>query len=98
LDWQIALELAQADDIGDAKTYASVVHGERFVLGELWRAALVSQMLTPAPDVNAVAWKRAVLSGGQPGFVSVAPETLHKAIADDVQWLNDHPTRRRAGR
>ena len=80
--------------IGDFKTYASVVHGERFVLVDLWRNALVSQFLTPAPDVSAVTWKRIALRKGDCRYGVVEPEALHKAIADDVQWLKDHPTRR----
>jgi hypothetical protein len=94
LDWQIALELGQMYGTGDAVTYASAVHGERFVLVDLWRAAIVTQILTPAPDLGAVAWKRTALKRGDHHYVAVAPEALHKAIADDVQWLKDHPTRR----
>jgi hypothetical protein len=98
IDWQFALEMAQSYDIGDSKTYASVVHGERFVLVDLWRTALVSQILTPAPDMGAVAWKRIALRKGDCRYGSVAPEALHKAIAEDVKWLKDHPSRRQIGR
>jgi hypothetical protein len=95
VDWQFALEVAQMYDIGDSKTYASVVHGERFVLVDLWRAAIVTQILTPAPDLGAVAWKRTALKRGDHHHVAIPPEALHKAIAEDEQWLKDHPTRRR---
>ena len=71
VDWLFALEIAQMDDVGDAKTYASVVHGERFVLLDLWRAALVSQILTPAPNAGAVAWKRVSLRHGAHHHVAI---------------------------
>jgi hypothetical protein len=62
LDWQSALEFAQRDGIGDSSSFEQVMHGERFELLELWRAALVEQMLTPAPDLAAIAWKRSKLA------------------------------------
>jgi hypothetical protein len=59
-----------------------------------WRASLVKQMLTPAPDVGAVTWKKAALQGGQHRHTDVKPERLERAIADDVAFLDAHPTRR----
>ena len=64
------------------------------MLVELWRAALVKQLLTPAPDISAVTWKRAQLPGKQYAHVGVKRERIELAIAADAEWLAAHPTRR----
>jgi len=53
----------------------------------LWRAALVQQMLTPAPDVAAVLWKRAKLRAEGWRHTDVKPERLQRAIDADVDGL-----------
>jgi hypothetical protein len=55
---------------------------------------LVKQMLTPAPDVGAVNWKRTQLRGGQHRYTTVKPERLQRAIDADVEWLKAHPSRK----
>jgi hypothetical protein len=65
---------------------------------ERWRAALVRQLLTPAPDVAAVAWKRAKLSGGDFLYLPVKPDRVERAIADDDAFLTSHPTRTKGPR
>jgi hypothetical protein len=66
------------------------------VLIDLWRAALVAQMLTPAFDVAGVNWKRAQLQAGQYRYAAekVKPERLQHAIEADIEWLEAHPTRK----
>ena len=94
MDWHTALSLAQQYDVAEAKTYAKSENEQHFVLVGLWRTALVSQMLTPAPDAAAVAWKRAQFRRGEHRYSEVKPELLERSIDSDVRWLNDHPTRR----
>ena len=59
-----------------------------------WREALVSQVLTPAPDANSVKWKQAVLDSGDLENAEVKTERVERAIADDIAFLEAHPTRR----
>ena len=94
LDWHSDLSLAQQYDIAESRTYAKCEHQEHHALVDQWRAALVRQMLTPAPDTAAVAWKRATFRGGQHAYTTVKPKLIEQSIADDVKWLSDHPTRK----
>jgi hypothetical protein len=63
LDWHNALDTAQRHGIGDSREYEQIGndHAVHNRLLKQWRAALVDQMLTPAPDIAAVIWKRAKL-------------------------------------
>jgi hypothetical protein len=95
LDWHSALSWAQTHGVADANSYPKCEEGkQRFALVHLWRDALVKQMLTPAPDLAAVAWKRAQLRAGNYRYSRVKPERLQRAIDPDVEWLEAHPTRK----
>jgi hypothetical protein len=59
-----------------------------------WRAALVKQLLTPAPDGASVKWKQAALARGEHCYTGVKPERIERAIADDLAFLAAHPVRR----
>jgi hypothetical protein len=59
-----------------------------------WRDALVAQLLTPAPDMNAITWKRGQLRDRQWRFTSTTDKQIERAIADDIAWLERHPTRK----
>jgi hypothetical protein len=96
LDWQSALSIAQDHDVADAKSFPPCDDSgsSRMVLVDLWRAALVAQMLTPASDVAAVNWKRAQLQAENYRYTDVKPERLQHAIEADIEWLEAHPTRK----
>ena len=66
------------------------------MLVDLWRAALVAQMSTPAPDVAGVNWKRAQHRAAEYRYAAekVNLERLQRAIEADVEWLEAHPTRK----
>jgi hypothetical protein len=85
---------AQTWHVADTNTHAKSDHKERWMLVDLWRAALVKRLLTPAPDVGAVTWKWAQLAGEQYKHVGVKRERIELAIAADAEWLAAHPTRR----
>jgi hypothetical protein len=50
-------------------------------------------LLTPAPDQQAVAWKRRQLEGDKIKYLGIECGELKRAIAEDVTWLKTHPTR-----
>ncbi len=58
-----------------------------------WRAAIVAQLLTPAPTAREITWKRAVLKARDCRYTDVTPEQIECAIADDVEFLRTHPVR-----
>jgi hypothetical protein len=61
---------------------------------EKFRDALVRQLLTPAPDIGAVNWKKTNFAAGQHKYTNVKSEKIERAIADDLAWLAGHPTKR----
>ena len=60
-----------------------------------WREAVAKKLLTPAPDLGAITWKRAKLKSRDFSYLTVKKERVERVIADDVAFLDAHPTRRR---
>jgi hypothetical protein len=94
MKWHSALSCAQRYGIGDSASFTSADYPERYSFVDMWRAALVKQLLTPAPDVAAVTWKRTQLADGQYEHAGVKRERIEHAIATDAEWLAAHPTKR----
>jgi hypothetical protein len=63
-----------------------------------YRVAWALLMLTPAPDVRSVTWKRAELKAERYKYTGLRPERIERAVADDVEFLKAHPSRRGGGR
>ncbi|MGY2903710.1 hypothetical protein [Bradyrhizobium sp. URHC0002] len=57
----------------------------------------MKQLLTPAPDLAAITWKRAKLAGRQFSHLPIKAERIEQAITEDVAFLAAHPTRVRKG-
>jgi hypothetical protein len=57
-----------------------------------YRAAIMAQLLTPAPTAREVEWKRAVFRHRHE-HTDIKPERIERAIADDVEFLRTHPVR-----
>jgi hypothetical protein len=93
LEWNSALSSAQSWDVADANSYPKCDE-DRLDLVDLWRVSLVKQMLTPAPDVTAVNWKRAQFRAENFLYTNVKPERLQRAIDADVEWLAAHPSKK----
>jgi hypothetical protein len=94
LDWCSALETAQRNEIADSASFPSVENENRFGLLDKWREAVAKKLLTPAPDLVAIAWKRAKLNSSDFPYLPIKKERVERAIADDVAFLEAHPTRR----
>ena len=95
--WRALLDLNSA--VSSAKCYGlKEVEGHpdpdaaRLSILDSWREALDRQLLTPAPDMASVSWKRQKLRDSYRN-----EELIEKAIADDVAFLEGHPTRRDRG-
>lgn len=63
-----------------------------------WRKAQLLQMLTPAPTVEALTWKRQAFASRQYEHIGMDPERIQRgveqSIEEDAAWLKAHPTRR----
>ena len=93
MDWRSALGTAQQYGIADSASFPSTENENRFGLVDTWREAVVKQLLTPAPDGAAVAWKRAKLAGRGFSHLPTKAERIERVIAEDLAFLAAHPVR-----
>jgi hypothetical protein len=65
--WEMnsAISRAQSHGLPEGKNHPPYNSDEHWTLLANYRAAIAAQLLTPAPDVAAMTWKRAALKGGQ---------------------------------
>ena len=77
----------------EARGRYEVSHDGRWAFVNKYREALGEQLLTPAPNVASVNWKRQQLSKPCIPYIGVEKELVEKAIADDIAFLDAHPTR-----
>jgi hypothetical protein len=66
----------------------------RFGLVDIWREAVAKQLLTPAPTLADVAWKRAKVKSDEFNRLPITLAQAEQAIANDLAFLAAHPTRR----
>jgi hypothetical protein len=92
--WRYELATAQRYGIGDSASFPAPVSAGRFEDVNLWREAVAKQLLTPAPTLGDVAWKRAKIKSDDFKQLPIALVRAEQAIADDVAFLAAHPTRR----
>lgn len=59
-----------------------------------WREAQVAQLLTPAPTMAAITWKRQAFASGEYWHIGADAAELERAIDLDAAWLAAHPTKR----
>jgi hypothetical protein len=97
LDWHSELGIAQRYGIADSVSFPSAENENRFGLVDKWREAVAKKLLTPAPDLGAITWKRAKLKSSDFPHLPVKKERVERAIADDVAFLEAHPTRAKRG-
>ena len=60
----------------------------------LWRAALVAQILLPAPRQDCVTWKKSRLAIGEIERAGMTRERAQNVIDGDIAFLAAHPTRK----
>ncbi len=94
MEWNSALGIAQRYGIADGASFPSAENESRRGLVDTWREAVAKQLLTPAPDLGAVTWKRAKLKSSGFKHVPINAARAEQAIADDLAFLAEHPTRR----
>jgi hypothetical protein len=92
--WQDELEIAQRNGIGDSASFPPAENENRFGRVDKWREAVAKQLLTPAPTLAAVAWKRARIKSDEFNRLPITLARAEHAIADDLAFLAAHPTSR----
>jgi hypothetical protein len=89
-----AISLVQNHGLPEGELHPPREPGVWLALVAKYREAWVRLMLTPAPTMLEVAWKGAQLKAGNYEYTDLKPERIERAIADDVEFLKTHPTRR----
>jgi hypothetical protein len=90
-----AISYVQRFDVPEGKLHPVREPKDHGTLIERYRLAWCHLMLTPAPDMRSVTWKQAQLKAENYKYTGLTPERIERAIADDVEFLKAHPTRRR---
>jgi hypothetical protein len=90
LDFNHAVLHAKRHGLKEAQAHVGISEEGRWPILDSYREALGKQLLTPAPDVASVNWKRQRL---RKSYNGVKKELVEKAIADDIAFLDAHPTR-----
>jgi hypothetical protein len=92
---QHAIAIAQIQKIPEGRNHPAInwADSERCEFLENYRAAIAKQLLTPAPDICAVTWKKAALKAGDHKYTDVKSERIERVIADDLAFLAAHPVR-----
>jgi hypothetical protein len=92
--WHHELETAQRYGIGDSGSFPPPAHASPFEAVDTWREAVAKQLLTPAPTLADVAWKRAKIKSDEFNRLPITLARAEQAVADDLAFLAAHPTRR----
>jgi hypothetical protein len=81
MEMESAISCAQSHGLPEGNNHPPHNPDERWTLLAKWRQAIAQQLLTPAPDTAAVAWKKAAQAGGQHEYTDVKSERIERAIA-----------------
>jgi hypothetical protein len=84
-----AVFIAKMHYVNEVRAHAETSHQARWAIVNGYRDALGRQLLTPAPDMAIVNWKRRHLS--KP-YVGADKDAIAKAIAEDIAFLDAHQT------
>lgn len=84
------IEAVRRAGLPEARNHPERSDEERWALVDNYRAAFVRQLLTPAPNVAEIVWKRARVRAA---YISPADkERVERVIADDLAFVDRYPT------
>jgi hypothetical protein len=89
-----AISCVQNYGTPEGDTHEFVTDETHGMLVTKWRAAWACLMLTPAPNGRELNWKRDQIKGKKWKYNGLSAARIEQAIADDVEWLEAHPTRK----
>jgi DNA helicase IV len=90
VDFEDAVTSAQRMGLPEGRSHAPV-DDDRMSKVKSWRAAIVRQLLTPAPDAASVKWKQAAWT--RDNYLAVKGERVERAISEDLAFLAAYPIR-----
>ena len=93
LDMESGISTAQRHGIPEGANHPPRIPDDRWAMIANWRLSIAAQLMTPAPDTRAIAWKKAALDGGEWEYTDLTRERIERAIADDEAFLAEHPMR-----
>jgi hypothetical protein len=99
MDFYFAVYVAQREGMIEARRdHRPIELGDHGFAVTGLREAIAAQLLTPAPDVASIKWKRRAFAKNGWRRVDVTAEEIEqqieRAIAEDVAFLAAHPVRR----
>ena len=89
-----AIHRVQQSELPEGDLHKPLAPGSWKPILAKYHAAIMAQLLTPAPTAREIEWKRAVFKHGDHEHTDIKPERIERAIAEDVEFLRTHPTRR----
>jgi hypothetical protein len=94
LDMEAAISIAQNRGIPEGAIHPPIIADDRWKILAKLRLSIATQLMTPAPDTRAIAWKKAALEGEQWKWTDLTRERIERAIAGDLAFLAAHPTKK----
>jgi hypothetical protein len=85
-----AIHRVQLHELPEGDLHQPLAPGSCWPILAKYDAAIVAQLLTPAPTALEITWKRAVFKAGRHKHTDVKPERIERAIAEDVAFLAAH--------
>jgi hypothetical protein len=80
---------AKKHDVKEARGYPETSGRAEMEILDAYRVAIGQQLLTPAHGMASVNWKR---RHWREPCLEIDEDSIAKAIAEDVAWLDSHPT------
>ena len=84
-----AVMRAKDYDVKEARGYPKTSHQAEFEIIDAYRVAFGQQLLTPAHNMDTVNWKR---RHWREPCLNISEDAIAKTIAEDIAWLDSHPT------
>lgn len=95
MEMHIKISIAQKYALPEMQGCPATDPAEYPRLVENWRRARLEQLLTPAPTMTLLVWKRECVArmNNEYDWAGVKPSRIEKALAEDEAFLKAHPTR-----
>ncbi|MBR0907031.1 hypothetical protein [Bradyrhizobium liaoningense] len=96
IDMNDAIYCVQNSKLEEGNLHSPLTE-DRFDLVRRWRLAVVWQIFTPASRLADVHWKERILANQEGRYLPITEAELRQVIAQDVEFLRQHPIRRARG-
>ena len=94
LDMEHAIHRVQHWEVPEARNHSRRGNHARMEILSCYRAALVDQILRPAPRRSDVEWKRRQVAASTFKYCGLSEDLAQRAISEDMAFLDAHPVRR----